>query len=78
MMKKKKNSDVYDGETEVENYHTLCVLMSVMMITFMKIVKITKDNSSEQGSFVMEECAVPVGRRRKVHRYEPRRISHMN
>ena len=29
-------------------------------------------------NFVMEECAVPVGRRRKVHQYEPRRISHMN
>ena len=50
MMKKKKNSDIYDGETEVENYHTPRVLMSVMMITFMKIVKIMKDNSLEQGT----------------------------
>ena len=45
MMKKKKNSDVYNGEMEVENYHTLCVL-----ITFMKIVKIMKHNSLEQGT----------------------------
>ena len=44
-MMEKKNSDIYDGEMEVENYHILCVL-----IMFMKIVKIMKDNSLEQGS----------------------------
>ena len=58
-MNKKKNSDIYDGELEVEHYHTLCV--------------IHEDSEDNEGqffrtrNFVMEECVVPVGRRRKVH-----------